>query len=116
MSRWPIIAAAGARVTPGAAASLLLWCRLRWHTWEWLMAKKTRKKSKPAKKTKTRAKKSVPKKKAAKRVTKRKAKRATKPQTIGDRLSNAYHTVVDTVKGTDQLRNKLEKPGTSEIE
>ena len=82
------------------------------------MAKKARKKSKPAKKTKARAKKSkpVPKKKAAKRVTKRKAKRASKPQTIGDRLSSAYHTVVDTVKGTDQLRNKLEKPGTSETE
>src|SRR3990172_7339189 len=28
MSRWPIIAAAGSRVTPGAAANLLLWCRL----------------------------------------------------------------------------------------
>jgi hypothetical protein len=82
------------------------------------MAKKARKKSKPAKKTKTKAKKSkpAPKKKAAKRVTKRKDKPATKPKTIGDRLSNAYHTVVDTMKGTDQLRNKLEKPGTSETE
>jgi hypothetical protein len=82
------------------------------------MAKKARKKSKPAKKTKTKAKKSkpAPKKKAAKRVSKRKAKRASKPQTIGDRLSNAYHTVVDTVKGTDQLRNKMETPGTSETE
>ena len=82
------------------------------------MAKKARKKSKPAKTTKARAKKSksMPKKKAAKRVSKRKAKRATKPQTIGDRLSSAYHTVIDTVKGTDQLRNKMEKPGTSESE
>lgn len=78
------------------------------------MAKKARKKSKPAKKTKARTKKSkpAPKKKAAKR----KAKRAPKPQTIGDRLSSGYHIVVDTVKGTDQLRNKLEKPGTSETE
>ena len=78
------------------------------------MAKKARKKSKPAKKTKTRAKKSkaVPKKKAAKRVTKRKAKR----KTIGERLSSGYHTVVDTVKGTDRLRNKMEPPGTSESE
>ena len=68
-------------------------------------AAKRRKKSKPAKKKKT-----------AKRVTKRKATRSAKPKTIGDRISNAYHTVVDTVTGTDQLRNKLEKPGTSESE
>jgi hypothetical protein len=82
------------------------------------MAKKARKKSKPAKKTKARAKKSrpAPKKKAAKRITKRKAKRATKPKTIGDRLSSGYHTVVDTVTGTERLRNKLEPPGTSETE
>lgn len=76
------------------------------------MAKKARKKSKPAKKTKARAKKSKPAPK--KKATKRKTKRKTKPEGIGDRLSSAYHTVVDTVKGTDQLRNKLEKPGTSE--
>ena len=80
------------------------------------MAKKARKKSKPAKKTKSRTKKSAPKKRAARRVTKRKAKRASKPQTIGERLSSGYHVVVDTVKGTDQLRNKMEKPGTSETE
>lgn len=73
------------------------------------MAKKARKKS-----AAKRGKKSKPakKKKAAKRVTRRKAKR----KTIGDRLSSGYHTVVDTVKGTDRLRNKLELPGTSETE
>lgn len=76
------------------------------------MAKKARKKS--AKKTKARTKKSAPRKKAAKRVSRRKAKRARKPQTIGERVSSAYHAVVDTLTGTDQLRNKLEKPGTSE--
>ena len=77
------------------------------------MAKKARKKS-----AAKRGKKSKPakKKKTAKRVTKRKAKRAAKPKTIADRISNAYHTIVDTVKGTDQLRNKWEKPGTSESE
>ncbi|MBI2713235.1 MAG: hypothetical protein HYX37_02125 [Rhizobiales bacterium] len=71
------------------------------------MAKKARKKS-----AAKRGKKSKPakKKKAAKRVTRRKAKR----KTIGERLSRGYHTVVDTVKGTDRLRNKLEPPGTSE--
>ena len=81
------------------------------------MAKKARKKS-----AEKRGKKSKPakKKKAAKRVSKRKAKRKTKrarkPKTIGERLSSGYHTVVDTVKGTDKLRNKLEPPGTSETE
>jgi hypothetical protein len=85
------------------------------------MAKKTRKKSRPAKK-KARTKKSrpAPKKKAAKRATKRKAKsvtkRAAEPHTIGERLSSGYHTVVDTVTGTDRLRNTLEQPGTSESE
>ena len=33
---------------------------------------------------------------------------------IGDRVASAYHTVVDTVKDTDRLRNKIEPPGTSE--
>ena len=81
------------------------------------MAKKARKKS-----AAKRGKKSKPakKKKPAKRVTKSKAKRktrrATKPKSIGDRLSSGYRTVVDTVKGTDRLRNKLEQPGTSETE
>ena len=75
------------------------------------MAKKARKKSKLAKKTKTRA-----KKKAAKRVSKRKARRASKPKTIGDRLSSGYHIMVDTVKGTEKLRAKMEKPGTDETE
>ena len=66
------------------------------------MAKKARKKS--AAKSK--------KKSKAKKVATKKAKRPT----IGERVSNAYHTVVDTVKGTDQLRNKMETPGTSETE
>lgn len=77
------------------------------------MAKKARKKS-----AAKRGKKSKPakKKKAAKRVGKRRTKRARKPHTIGERLSSGYRTVVDTVKGTDRLRNKLEPPGTSETE
>lgn len=77
------------------------------------MAKKARKKS-----AAKRGKKSKPakKKKAVRRVGKRKTRRARKPKTIGERLSNGYRTVVDTVKGTDRLRNKLEPPGTSETE
>ena len=62
------------------------------------MAKKARKKSAARSKKKTR--------------TRKKAK----PRSIGDRVSSAYRTVVDTVKGTDRLRNKMEPPGTSETE
>ena len=83
------------------------------------MAKKARKKSaakrgkaSKAKKTKVKA------TKQAKPAAKKKAKRARKAkrQSIGERISSGYRTVVDTVKGTDRLRNKLEQPGTSESE
>jgi hypothetical protein len=84
------------------------------------MAKKARKKSAAKTKKKSKAKKVVAKKKTKARVVAKKKKkkpaRKAKPRTIGDRLSNAYHTVVDTVTGTDQLRNKMEKPGTSETQ
>ncbi len=73
-------------------------------------AAKTKKKTQPAPKTKTKA---LPKKKKAARKAKPIPKPMPKPKTIGDRLSSAYHAVVDTVTGTDQLRNKMEKPGTS---
>jgi hypothetical protein len=36
------------------------------------------------------------------------------PQSIGDQISNAYRTVVDTIKETDRLRNKLEPPAVSQ--
>ena len=42
--------------------------------------------------------------------------RKSRPKSIGDRVSNAYRTVVDTIKETDRLRNKLEPPATSETE
>ena len=84
------------------------------------MAKKARKKTnkktvkrkaaKPARKTGTKTK----AKAAVKRKSKRKVK--VKSPTMGDRLSNAYHAVVDSVKGTGALRDKMEKPGTSETE
>jgi hypothetical protein len=35
---------------------------------------------------------------------------------LGDKVSGAYRAVVDTIKGTDKLRNKLEPPATSETE
>jgi len=48
------------------------------------------------------------------RVKKRRYRR--RAQTLGDKVSGAYRAVVDTVKGTDKLRNKLEPPATSETE
>ena len=52
-----------------------------------------------------------PKTKPAK---KRKVKAASPG--LGERISGAYHAVIDTVKGTGALRDKLERPGTSETE
>ena len=37
-------------------------------------------------------------------------------QTLGNKVSGAYRVVVDTIKGTDKLRNKLEPPASSETE
>lgn len=55
------------------------------------------------------AKKSAPKKKA-------KAVKRKKPATIGSTISGAYHVVVDSITGTDALRNKMSKTGVSESE
>jgi len=70
------------------------------------MARKKRRSVAPrrTKKSKTASRKS------GKRSTKRRAR------SIGDKIAGAYRTVVDTVKGTDRLRNKMEPPGTSETE
>ncbi|HET9715879.1 MAG TPA: hypothetical protein VFP60_06810 [Pseudolabrys sp.] len=51
----------------------------------------------------------------AKRVTKRKAQKR-RPTTIKEQVSSAYRSVVDTIKGTDEMRNKMEPPGASETE
>jgi hypothetical protein len=89
------------------------------------MAKKARKKSAAKSRKKSKAKKVATKKLVASKQTKtrvvakkkkKKAAAKAKPRTLGGRLANAYHTVVDTVTGTDRLRNKLEPPGTSETE
>jgi len=37
-------------------------------------------------------------------------------QGLSNKVKDAYRTVVDTIKGTDQLRNKMEPPATSETE
>jgi len=65
------------------------------------MAKKARKKSS---------------KKKSKPETKRKKRRVAKRKGFAGKVSGAYRAVVDTFKGTDRLRNRLEKPGTSETE
>jgi hypothetical protein len=42
--------------------------------------------------------------------------KSRKPMTIGEEFMAAYRAVVDTVKGTGRLRNKMERPGTDETE
>jgi hypothetical protein len=76
------------------------------------MARKARKKSaaRPKKKSKIAA-----KKKTRAAAKKRKTRKA-RPKSFGAKVSSAYRTVVDTVKDTDRLRNRLEPPATSETE
>lgn len=74
------------------------------------MARKKRKSSAGKRKKKSRA---LTRKKSPAQARKRKVRRR---RTLGDKVSNAYRTVVDTIKGTDRLRNKLEPPATSETE
>ncbi|MGA8467900.1 MAG: hypothetical protein WB721_03485, partial [Pseudolabrys sp.] len=47
-----------------------------------------------------------------------KARKTPKRQSrnVADKVKSVYRTVVDTIKGTDQLRNKMEPPATSETE
>jgi hypothetical protein len=88
------------------------------------MAKKSKKKSakKTTKKSAKNSKKPTSKKSkkaaAGKSPAKKKArKKAAKPApTIGDKISGAYHAVVDSITGTDALRNKMSKAGASESE
>lgn len=50
------------------------------------------------------------------RHSKTRRPRKRRPQTLGNKMKRAYQAVVDTIKGTDQLRNKMEPPATSETE
>jgi len=75
------------------------------------MARKRRKSSAGKRRRKSRT---AIRKTARPRVKKRKYRR--RAQTLGDKASGAYRAVVDTIKGTDKLRNKLEPPATSETE
>ena len=55
-------------------------------------------------------------KKKSKAPAKKRKLRSRRPRSLGEKVSNAYRTVVDTIKGTDRLRNKMEPTGTSETE
>jgi hypothetical protein len=76
------------------------------------MARKRRRSSigKWKKKTKTRGKTRRMKSRSPVRKRKRRAR------TLRGKVASAYRTVVDTIKGTDRLRNKMELPATSETE
>lgn len=76
------------------------------------MAKKARRKSAVKRKKKSRA---VSKKKR-KPVMKAKKSRKSRPKSFAGKIAGGYRVVVDTVKGTDRLRNRLEPPATSETE
>jgi len=52
--------------------------------------------------------------KASKKTNRRRAKR--RRRTVGDTITGAYRTVIDTIKSTGRLRNKMEPPGSSETE
>jgi hypothetical protein len=81
------------------------------------MARKTRKKSA----AKRRKKFAVAKRKGAtkgksKMVPFKPKRRKQPPPSIADKITAALDTLVDTIKGTDRLRNKLEPRATSETE
>ena len=84
------------------------------------MAKKAKKKTskKAAKKSVKKPAKKLAKKSAKKSPAKKKAKavKRKKPATFTEKVSGAYHAVVDSVTGTNELRNKMSKPGDSESE
>ena len=80
------------------------------------MAKKARKKFAAKKKIVKRAKATA--KTKVKFVTKNKSvwkpRPKARPRGITDKVASTFHTVVETIKETDALRNKMEPPGTSE--
>jgi hypothetical protein len=82
------------------------------------MAKKARKKSAAKKKIVKRAKATAKTKAKFKFVTKNKPvwkpRPKARPRGITDKVASTFHTVVETIKETDALRNKMEPPGTSE--
>ncbi len=76
------------------------------------MARKKRKSAAGKRKRKSKA----PTRKKSRAPAKKRKLRKQQPRTLGDKVSRAYHTVVDTIKDTNRLRNKMELPATSETE
>ena len=65
----------------------------------------------------------VGKKRKESRVRSKQMKRGVKARkskqqsrNVGEKIKTAYRSVVDSIKDTDNLRNELEPPGTSETE
>jgi hypothetical protein len=75
------------------------------------MARKKRKSPGGKRKKKSRAKTAK-----SRRGAKTRKLRKRRSRSFGAKVTGAYRTVVDTIKGTDQLRNKMEPPATSETE
>jgi hypothetical protein len=73
-----------------------------------------RKKRKPSLRKRTKSR--VATRKAAKGGGKARPLRKRRQRSLGSKVKGAYRAVVDTIKGTDQLRNKMELPATSETE
>jgi len=74
------------------------------------MARKKRKLTAGKKRKKSK----VPSRQKKQSVKVRKSKQRSR--NVGDRFKSAYRTLVDSIKDTDNLRDKLEPPGTSETE
>jgi hypothetical protein len=83
-----------------------------------MMAKKARKKSiakaKKAKRANTKIKTKAKSNTGTKKKPAPKSRRKPEPKGITEKVASAFHTMVDTIKETDTLRNKMEPPGASE--
>jgi hypothetical protein len=83
------------------------------------MARKTRKKTAARRRKKSTAAKGGRKhaaKKKFKMAPYKPKRRKPQPPSFADKITAALDTLVDTIKGTDKLRNKLEPRATSETE
>jgi hypothetical protein len=82
------------------------------------MAKKARKKSaiKAKKVTRASARKTVKAKRKSRAAATKKVVRKPRPKAqsegIVDKVASAFHTLVDTIKETGALRNKMGRPGS----
>ena len=82
------------------------------------MARKKRKSfaGKQKKKSKATARNKAAARKKSRVTAKKQKLRKQRSRSFGDKVSSAYRTVVDTIKGTSRLRNKMEPAATSETE